>query len=751
MSSSQSAAALGARITLNQKRAIAVVLITGGVAGAKSLRSLVRAAREQQRELCRDVTTMRRGKPSAKVAVDAVFFRRLVTILKICVPGLVSKEALLVLAQGGLLVSRTLLTDYISRIEGYCGRAITSLAFEQFGRAVVGFALVGIPAAVVNAALKWMQKQIELSFQQRLGLTLHRAYTCNRAYYAASTLGGLTHADQRITEDVERFAASLSELYNHTVKPLLDVVLFTQSLSRVMGYKGQFGLYGYYMVVAWLLRTISPPLAQFAASEANLSGAYRAAHQRLVAASEEVAFNDPPAGASEQLILDQHLRRLVRYTRLSSLQRFLQQICDGYFVKYFASCVALVVYAAPIYFMDPASRGDQGQLTGDYIRSMRLLQNTSRSVGDLILVYKRVSNLAGHTARVAELLEQVKQLSCEDCEHKELFRRNVSATHLLGIVEDEGLHSPPPSPKRSVSADDHIRVNRVCLDSPDGTPLIRELTFEVARGISVLLMGPNGCGKSSLFRVMAGLWPLQAGEVSMPEKSRIFYLSQRPYLVVGSLRDQLLYPHPPAAVWAATEAKAQVQYVATVGSTPPCITPELDQDLAACLDSVDLGYLLQRGQGWDTVQNWQDTLSGGEKQRLAMARLLFHRPLYAVLDECTSAVSADGELRLYEAASRAGVTLLSIGHRPTLKKFHQLVVHFDGSVASNGKGWWIEDLQQGVGADTKDHHRQPLSTQHLKGSMSAGRHNQQQQQAAAVSVAAAESAPELGSQTSTAD
>lgn len=185
-------------------------------------------------------------------------------------PSLASREALLVLLQGGLLVSRTLLTDHISRIEGVCGRAITSLVgghcsarrraaaaavccsrlprqlraaaagaavappagdvaaplspvlpsvpppspqqFTAFGNAVVAFAVVGIPAAVVNAALKYGQKQIELSFQQRLGLTLHRAYTHNRAYYAASTLGGLTHADQRITEDVERFAASCADV-----------------------------------------------------------------------------------------------------------------------------------------------------------------------------------------------------------------------------------------------------------------------------------------------------------------------------------------------------------------------------------------------------------------------------------------------------------------------------------------------------------------------------------------------------------
>ncbi|KAI8470101.1 MAG: ABC transporter transmembrane region 2-domain-containing protein [Monoraphidium minutum] len=706
-------------MTPGQKRALAVLLLAGGTAGGRALRTMVRAARAEQRQLCADSISMRArgGRATAKVAVDGVFFRRLLTILHICVPSPLSKEALLVLLQGGLLVSRTLLTDYISRIEGFCGQAITSLAFDKFGRAVVGFALVGIPAAIVNAGLKYMQKQIELSFQQRLGLTLHGAYTRNRAYYAASTLGGLTHADQRITEDVERFSSSLSELYNHSVKPALDVILFTRSLSRVMGYKGQFALYGYYLATAWLLRALSPPLAQMGASEAALSGGYRAAHQRLVAAAEEVAFNEPAAGASERLILDQHLRRLVRFGRLSSLQRFLQQIADGYLVKYGASCVALLVYAAPIYFQDPAARGDQGALTGDYIRSMRLLQNTSRGVGDLILVYKRVASLAGHTARVAELLEQVDALSREDLEHRELFRRNVSATHLLEIEPRDGAGSPPPSPRRSISEDDNIRFDRVSLNSPDGSPLIRELTFEVARGVSVLLMGPNGCGKSSLFRVMAGLWPLQAGEISLPRPGAVFYLSQRPYLVSGSLRDQLLYPYPPAAVWGATEPGAQSHYIAATGSTPPELTPELDQELAACLDAVDLGYLLQRGQGWDTLQAWPETLSGGEKQRLAMARLLFHRPLYAVLDECTSAVSADGEVRLYEACAAAGITLLSIAHRPALKRFHSLVVHFDGNVSGNSKGWWIEpvDQRQAGGQQQQQQQQQAPRLQALPG------------------------------------
>lgn len=91
------------------------------------------------------------------------------------------------------------------------------------------------------------------------------------------------------------------------------------------------------------------------------------------------------------------------------------QVFDGYFVKYFASVVALLVYAAPIYFKDPAQRGSRDDITQDYIRSMRLLQNTSKGVGDLVLVYKRITGLAGHTSRVAELLEQVPYPSAAGC------------------------------------------------------------------------------------------------------------------------------------------------------------------------------------------------------------------------------------------------------------------------------------------------------------------------------------------------
>lgn len=600
-------------------------------------------------------------------------------------PGILSPEARLIYAQTALLVARTLLTDLSSQIEGGVGRYIIARDSPRLRRLLILFCGVAVPAAVVNSALKYLQKRIKLSFMRRLSLHLHEMYTANRAYYAASWLGGLTAADQRLTEDVEKFSFAISELYSYTFKPALDVLLFTRSLGRLMGYKSQAMLYGYYIACAFVLRATSPPLAQLTAQEAALAGSFRGAHQRLAAHAEEVAFNDPPAGFAEQMILNQHLHRLIRHSRLSALQHFVQGVLDGYLVKYGATVIALAVYAAHVHASGPG-----GAATAQYIRAMRLLSNTSRGIGDLIMVYKRVTSLAGYTSRVSELIEQVAALGGDSSErvHTQLFLRNVSSSGSLAPPSaPDGTLLPPPQPKRMEGS--IVAFKRLYLSAPDGTPLVRELSFEVNPGSSVLVMGPNGSGKSSLFRVAAGLWPLQAGEVILPPKGELFYLSQRPYLVAGTLRDQLLYPEPPLGVWASASERTR-QRIAPWVRSHMMDPEELEERLCSCLEEVELDYLLGRGKGLDQVQAWDETLSGGEKQRLAMARLLFHAPRYAVLDEATSAVSADGEEVLYSACVKANITFLSIGHRPALRKYHSLVVNFG---EGDGKGWSLQQLR----------------------------------------------------------
>lgn len=173
-----------------------------------------------------------------------------------------------------------------------------------------------------------------------------------------------------------------------------------------------------------------------------------------------------------------------------------------------------------------------------------------------------------------------------------------------------------------IETEDYIRFTNVPVTSPNGDVFVKEVSFEVKRGVNTVVTGPNGCGKSSLFRILSGLWPLTGGVLERPSMDKLFYVPQRPYLPPGTLRDQVIYPH----------SRVTMQ---RKGFN--------DDHIRELLKFVYLDYVEEREGGFDSVNDWADVLSGGEKQRMAMARLFYHRPLFAILDECTSAVSMDVE------------------------------------------------------------------------------------------------------------
>lgn len=197
-----------------------------------------------------------------------------------------------------------------------------------------------------------------------------------------------------------------------------------------------------------------------------------------------------------------------------------------------------------------------------------------------------------------------------------------------------------------------IAVENLTLMTPDRLHrvLFEKLSFIVEHGQRLLIVGPSGTGKSSALRALAGLWNNGRGTIKRPKLSSMFFLPQKPYCTLGSLREQLVYPTPLAQSTAS------------------------EKELLAALDLVNLGELPERIGGFEEHRDWSNTLSLGEQQRLAFARLVIGKPNVAILDECSSALDVASEDRLYSYLRGTEIGYISVGHRPTLFKYHDVVL-----------------------------------------------------------------------------
>ena len=164
-----------------------------------------------------------------------------------------------------------------------------------------------------------------------------------------------------------------------------------------------------------------------------------------------------------------------------------------------------------------------------------LLINLAKAIGRLVVSYKEVQSLAGYTTLIHEMDQVLTDLS------QGRYKRVMVTQSADGMAKNEEAVASVRG-GATVVYDDKIQFQDVPILSPNSDILVNKMSFSISPGMHLMIVGPNGCGKSSLFRILGELWPATGGILTKPKQDKIFYIPQRPYLPNGTLRDQLIYP-----------------------------------------------------------------------------------------------------------------------------------------------------------------------------------------------------------------
>ncbi|KAG5742944.1 hypothetical protein H9Q69_009254 [Fusarium xylarioides] len=606
------------------------------------------SARESAQRAARRGTTSSGSEetPRKKVELNREFFRSLLRLLKIVVPGWRSKESRLLMSHSFFLVLRTLISLRVAEMDGAIVKALVKGNGKEFLKRIVWWMLIAVPATFTNSMLSYHQAELSLKYRSRLTQHIHDKYLSNLTFYGISALDDrIKNPDQLIAVDVSKFSNSLAELYSNLAKPLLDMTIYTWSLSKSVGGEGVVFMSLLVQLSANVMRALTPPFGKYVADEARLEGEFRFQHSRLIDYSEEVALYG--GHNAEKDTLDKGYFTLIKHVNYILRRRFYHGFMEDFVIKYFWGALGLMLCSVPVFVKMPGHIAmNMGDRTEAFVTNRRMLLSASDAFGRIMFSYREVMELAGYTSRVATLLDVMDDVQAGHFEKKLVSSSGVEGNE--AVLKGRG----------TVHESNDITFIDVPIISPNGDVLIKALSFTLKHGDHLLVVGPNGCGKSSLFRILGGLWPVYGGTVYKPPFHAIFYIPQRPYLSRGSLRQQIIYPDSLRQMRARS------------------IT---DADLLEYLKILGLEHLPELyEEGWDAEAEWRDVLSGGLQQRVVMARLFYHRPKYAILDECTSSVTLETEKAMYDTAKALGVTLMTVSHRRSLWKYHSHILQFDG-------------------------------------------------------------------------
>ena len=524
-----------------------------------------------------------------------------------------------------IIVLMLLAVNGINAGIGFIARDLTNALVEKQQDGF--YRILGIYACCFAVALPIRVSQI--FFTYKLGIiwrdwlskSLIKDYMTNKAYYQLNPNDeeqtDVDNPDQRITDDTRAFTGQSLTFTLGVFDALLTFslnILILWSISSTL----TFSLFGYAAFATSVLLLAGRNLVKIDFDQLRYEADFRYGLVHIRDNAESIAFYS--GESPEKSETERRLGEVVRNFNLLIIWRVIIDVMRRS-INYAGNFFPYLIMAIP-YF-----RGDI-----DYGRFIQASFAFGMVEGSLFFIVNQIEELAKFTAGIGRL--EGFQSKVENISNtKPIDSKNIISNYSSILINDTDLF-PPGSDKA----------------------IIKNLNLSIEINQSLLVVGPSGCGKTSLLRMISGLWEPSQGSIKKPKIGDLLFIPQKPYMLLGSLREQLCYP---------TE-----------------VDKFSDDHLISVLNEVNLDSLVERYPNLDVKQDWPRILSLGEQQRLAFARLLLNSPRFAVLDEATSALDIETEKRLYNLLRERELSLISVGHRPSLKDFH------DNILELNGKGDW---------------------------------------------------------------
>ena len=537
------------------------------------------------------------------------------------------------LLSGSLLLTIALVVG-ASYAMNLWNRAIFDSLQNRDANTVAWLSLLYFAILVVSVCLSIVQVYFRMTLQRRwrawLNDHLVDRWIGNGRYYQLNLVRG-DHAnpEYRIADDVRIATESPVVFVSGITQALLSaatfiVVLWTLGGALTLTVAGREWSIPGFLVIAALVYAIIASGAMVligrrfvtvSESKNQAEAEYRYVLTRLRENGESIALIR--GEEEERAGLDRSLRAVLAAWRQVAVQNIKTTVVSqtsGYIAP-----VLPIILCAPKFL-------DGSMTLGQVMQAASAFTIVQGAFSLLVDNYPKMADWTASARRAAALMTALDAL---DAAEREGGADRIDVSH-----DGEGAA---------------LRLRDLSVRLNDGTAVVGQTDVSIDPGERVLIAGASGSGKSTLVRAIAGLWPWGSGRIAVKTGAKIFLLPQKPYVPIGTLRRAATYPD------AADSRSAE--------------------DVAEAFVQVGLEHLVEK---IDEEAPWDQTLSGGEKQRLAFARILLHKPDIVVLDEATAALDTKSQLQLMQLlVDRPEITLLSVGHRPELEEFHSRKIELE--------------------------------------------------------------------------